>query len=407
MSKKMRVAMVGGGGENAFFGPVHKRAIDGLPDHELVAGTLHEDPEVAQEFGKAWGFPHVYDDFETMISGGAKRNLFDYVVIVTPNFMHYGPALACLQAGIPVFCEKPLALNLQQAEKLAQEAKTRCIPFGVNYTYNGHWSTKLARAFVTSGVLGEVRRVNAFYWQGWQRVNLGIQQEHRQDPKKSGDFNCNGDINTHNHFAIRNVTGLEVTEVCFVQRIHVDGRQLDDDADCIIKLSNGGGGLCSASQIACGHQNDHGLSVYCENGSVRWRQEDPQHLTVVIGDGPEIVYTRGGEIGLDLIDNEKMRKACGEDWPIDRLKLLIEEAGRFIHLPGGHGEDFFEAVGNNHEEFGRCVQAWKDSGKKTVATDGQFDYPTIEDGLRGMQFLAACKANRDGTEKFTPVNMAV
>ncbi len=399
--RKIRVAMVGGGGAKTFFGPVHRRALSGVLTHELVAGALHEDPAIAKEFGEQWGLRYVYSNFRDMIS--AKGDLFDYVVIVTPNDMHFEPALACLEAGIPVFCEKPLALNLVQARTLAQAAQTTKIPFGVNYTYNGHWSTKLARAFVRSGVIGAVRRVNASYWQGWQRVNLGIQQEHRQDPKRSGDFNCNGDINTHNHFAIRNVTGLEVTEVCCVPRIHVQGRVLDDDVDCIIKLSNGGGGFCSASQIACGHQNDHGLAVYCDRGSVRWRQEDPQHLTVVIGDGPEIVYTRGGAMGLELIDNPVMRAVCLHE-NVFALKQMIAEIGRFVHLPGGHGEDFFEAVGNNHEEFGRCVMSWLEGGKKTVPEG--FDYPTVLDGLRGMQFLAACKENRDGDKKFTAVDLS-
>jgi predicted dehydrogenase len=396
--------MVGGGGEKTFFGPVHRRSIAGLEDFELVAGALHEDPAVAKDFGERWGLRHVFTSYQEMVTAGTQNDLFDYVLIVTPNFMHYAPALLCLKAGIPVFCEKPLCMTLAEARELNGLATERRIPFGVNYTYNGHWSTKVARAFVRSGVLGDIRRAIAAYLQVWQWIDLGIQQEHRQDPAKSGDFNCNGDIGSHGHFAVRNITGLEVTEVCCVPRIHVAGRKLDDDVDTIIKLSNGGGGLCYASQIACGHQNDHTMAAYGSLGSVRWRQEDPQHLTVAFADGPDIVYTRGGGLGLDLINNNAMQAFCGAEKVADLIRWL-EACKRFLHLPGGHGEDFYEAVGNNHSEFGHCVAAWQAGGRQAVPEG--YDFPTVLDGLRGMQFLAACKANRDGDKKFTAVDLAV
>jgi len=403
MSGKIRVAMVGGGGDATFFGPVHRRAIAGLPGHELVAGALHQDPRIAQEYGEKWGLKHIFTDYREMMKRGAEDDLFDYVVIVTPNNVHYDPAMVALDAGIPVFCEKPLAISVKQGRSLYLTAKYNCVPFGVNYTYNGHWSQKLARAYVRSGVLGDVRRVNAFYWQDWQQKDLGIQQEHRQDPKQSGDFNCNGDINTHNHFAIRNVTGLEVTGVCCVPRIQVEGRVLDDDVDCVHKLQNGGGGLCSASQIACGHENDHRLAVYCANGSVRWVQEESEKLVIVVGNGPDIVIKRNGDPGVSLLDNDKMRELCGSN-NVDQLKVEIADIERFLHLPSGHGEDFFVTVGNNHEEFGNCVAEWRDSGKNHLP-DGH-DYPTVLDGLRGMQFLDACKRNMDGSDKFTTVSLA-
>jgi hypothetical protein len=131
-------------------------------------------------------------------------------------------------------------------------------------------------------------------------------------------------------------------------------------------------------------------------------QERAQEVVVVIGDGPELILKRGGTLGLDLIDNDKMRAFCGPE-NVERLKAQIAAIARFIHLPGGHHEEFYEAVGNNHSEFGQCVRAWQDSGKKEVPSG--FDFPTVLDGLRGMEFLSACKVNRDGTAKFTPVAM--
>lgn len=402
MNRKIRVAFVGGGGAKTFFGPVHRRSIQALDDFEIVAGTLHQDPEVARTEGQRWGLQHIFTDYREMMKVGRRDGLFDYVVVVTPNKWHFDPAMAALEEGIPVMCEKPLTKTLEEARRLYATAKKHKVPFGVNYTYGGHWSMKLARAFVTSGVLGPVRRTVASYLQGWQRVNLKIQQEHRQDPDQSGDWNCNGDINSHNHFATRYVTGLEVNAVCCVPRIHVKERVLDDDVDCIVELSNGGGGLSFASQIACGHLNDHRLGVYCERGSVRWMQERAQELNVVVGDGPELILKRGGDLGLDLLfGSARIRVFCGPE-NMTKLEAQVGAIARFIHLPGGHHEEFFEAVGNNHYEFGQCVCAWQKAGKNEVPTD--FDFPTILDGLRGMEFLDTCKVNRDGREKFTPVS---
>jgi predicted dehydrogenase len=381
MSPKIRVGMIGGGGPDAFFGPVHERAINALRSHSLVAGALRTNPDAAEAAGKEWGLDHVYRTYQDLIDGAKDRNI-DYVTIVTPNHRHFEPALSCLEAGVPVFCEKPLAMTEAEAETLERESHQQKIPFGVAHTYGGIYTLKLARAFVRSGVLGKVRRVVAEYL------------------AKSGDFNCNGDINTHNHFAIRYVTGEEVTRVCCDTHIYGEDRVLDDDVDCMIRLSGGGSGLSFASQIACARQNDHRLRAYCEKGMVDWKQEDPEQLTVAIGDGPEVTFVRGGAGVEHLVDNNRVRKFCG-DSQVSELLLMEKDIAWASHLPGGHGEAFFEALGNHHDNFGRCVKAWQGGGRGTIPAG--FDYPTVQDGLKGMQFLAACKNNLVGNEKFTAV----
>ena len=102
---KLKVGMIGGGGPDSFFGMVHNRAIALDASRELVAGALRSNPEAAMraadDYGIA-GYP-TYQALLEAVQSGAQA--LDYVTIVTPNFAHYEPAKAFLQAGIPVLCE--------------------------------------------------------------------------------------------------------------------------------------------------------------------------------------------------------------------------------------------------------------------------------------------------------------
>ena len=91
----------------------------------------------------------------------------DYILIVTPNFVHFDPAMKAIEAGIPVMCEKPLTVDLEQADKLVEAATSKGLPFAVAHTYLGHWSSWFSRFVVTSGLLGDIRWVDSSYLQGW------------------------------------------------------------------------------------------------------------------------------------------------------------------------------------------------------------------------------------------------
>jgi len=244
---KLKVGMIGGGGPGNFFGGVHKRAISLDATRELVAGALRSKPRQALNAAKELDI-QGYPDYQSMLDACSKGDLeLDYVTIVTPNDAHYAPAKAFLQAGIPVLCEKPITMTLDEARDLARIVKRKKVPFVLAHTYTGFPLMMLAKEFISQGKIGEVRKIEAWYNQGWLATPLeksGQQQAAwRTDPKRTGISNCGGDIGTHAFVAATWTSGLEVKRVSSRLNTFVKGRVLDDDFNVIAELSNGGTAL--------------------------------------------------------------------------------------------------------------------------------------------------------------------
>ena len=112
------------------------------------------------------------------------------MTIVTPNDAHFGPADAAAAAGIGVLCEKPLTTTLDEARRLHATVRSKNVPFVVAYTYTGFPMVMLARELVHNGEIGEVRKVEAWYPQGWLATKLEAegqkQASWRVDPAKAG-----------------------------------------------------------------------------------------------------------------------------------------------------------------------------------------------------------------------------
>jgi len=382
--RPLSVGLVGGGG-GAFIAQPHQRAIHFDGTRRVVAAALHPDPQVAMREAQSWPYPiRGYPSYQEMIEQEGRRppgERLDYVLIVTPNHVHFDPALRCLQAGIPVFCEKPLTVNLEEATRLLQEVRRRKIPFAVAHTYLGHWTSRLARFIVKSGLIGQVRWVDAYYLQGWladRAEDRGVMQaEWRVDPKRAGLSCCGGDIGTHALMQLRYVTGLEVTRLRAQLETFVPGRQLDDHFTAYCELSNGGRALVRASQIAIGHKNDLGIEVNGTKGSLVWRQEEPEQLLVRLPNQPDRVYWRGAVAGNDGF------------LPELPSELLAEST-----LPSGHPEAFHDAFARLHRCFEQDVRAYLEG--RPFADDGS-RYANVEDGWTGIAFIeAAVQSHRTG-----------
>ena len=173
--KPLNVGLVGGG-KGAFIVNPHQKAIHFDGTRRVVAGALYPDPKIALEEAANWPYPiRGYASYDDMIAANKtlpEDQRLDYILIVTPNFVHFDPAMKAMKAGIPVFCEKPLCLNLKEANALVKTAHKLNIPFGVAHTYLGHWTTRFSRYIVQSGLLGEVRWVDSYYLQGWLATKL-------------------------------------------------------------------------------------------------------------------------------------------------------------------------------------------------------------------------------------------
>ena len=307
MSKRvLNVGLVGGGG-GAFIVNPHQKAIHMDGTRRVVCGALHQDPKIAMDEAAKWPYPiKGYPTYDEMIADQVKKPIgerVDYVVIVTPNFVHFDPALKLIKAGIPVFCEKPLTITAKQALDLEKAVGKYKVPFGIAHTYIGHWSSWVSRWIITSGKLGAVRWVDAYYLQGWLATRLEttgqMQASWRTNPKMAGASCCGGDIGSHAFMQARFVTGLEVTSVRGMIETFLKGRQLDDHFTTYCTLSNGGRALIRATQIAIGHKNDLGIEVNCERGSLVWRQEESEQIIIRLPGEPDRVYWRGELKGKD------------------------------------------------------------------------------------------------------------
>lgn len=381
-NRPLNVGLIGGGG-GAFIVNPHQKAIHFDGTRRVVAAALHPDPKVAMEEAAKWAYPlKGYESYDKMIDAQASlppEEKLDYALIVTPNHVHFDPAMKCLKAGIPVFCEKPLTVTLDEADQLVAAVKEAKIPFGVAHTYLGHWTSRFSRFVVQSGLLGDIRWVDAYYLQGWlagRTEDTGcMQASWRVNPKLAGGSCCGGDIGTHALMQLRYVTGLEVEKVAAHMEVFVAGRTLDDHFTVYCQLNNGGKGIVRASQIAIGHKNDLGIEVNGTKGTLRWRQEDPECVIIHQEGQPDRTYWRGA-----VAANDGFLKELPED-------LMAEPT-----VPPGHPEAFHDAFARLHRCFEADVRKYQ--AGEPFTCDGS-KYANVEDGQKGIAFIDTClKSNQ-------------
>ncbi len=408
----------GSASPDSFFTHMHRQAAQ-MIGHQMVAGIYSRDAEKSATYGADFDSIGV----ETLEQALAAASGAKYGLVSLPNVGHYPAAKAMLEAGLPVLCEKPFTITLAQALELQALAAERRIPFAIAYTYQNFWSFSMAaklcarRADGSPGLLGEVTSFNGDYFQEWQLEDLGIAQEWRQDPAVSGDFNCAGDILTHVEQVVRFITGETVASLLGSTGIkgpslikadaseRAKGRQLDDDAVAMATLSNGAVGVLHASQVAAGRLNGCHFRIMFEYGMVEAHVEDPENLYLTIYGAPTMRLSRG-QIFLSSGALQGLVKRDEQAYEMPLFKSLdpLTDASASIVLaplpPGGHVAGFLTALSTMHHRFMRVVDEWEESGKTTVPEDFH-GLATIDDGVKGMQFLATLKRSIDAGTPFT------
>src|SRR5580692_3778947 len=364
MSGKLRMGMVGGG-PGAFIGPVHKMAAELDGKIELVAGAFSQSAERSKAAGEAFRIDpdRAYAGYEEMMKAERNRkDAIDFVVIVTPNHLHLPVAEAALEAGFAVMSDKPATATYDQALELEKVVAKYGLPYGLTHTYAGYALVREAREICASGKLGALRKIAVEYLQGWlsQQIEKTGQKQAawRSDPALNGPGGCIGDIGTHAFHLTEYVTGLKVTGLNAALRTVVPGRKLDDDCNALLRMEGGASGTLMASQVAAGEGNGLRLRVYGENGSIDWKQEDPNRLRVKWLDGPE-----------------EIRHAAGG--------YLSADARSVTRLPGGHPEGYIEAFAVLYREFADGLTAWKEGNPRPLPDT----LPGIEAGVRRMMFI--------------------
>jgi predicted dehydrogenase len=376
-----------GGGRGAFIGGVHRFAAALDQQIDLVCGAFSSDAEKSRLSGEDLFLPadRVYGSYEEMIL--AEKDLpedvrMDFVSIVTPNHVHFGPAKLALENGFHVVCDKPLAFSVDEAEQLVKLVEETGLVFALTHNYTGYPMVKQGRDMIARGDFGKVRKIVVEYPQGWlssrKEDTDNKQASWRVDPAKSGMGGAMGDIGTHAENLAEYMSGLKVTEVCADLTSFVEGRRLDDDANILLRFEQGAKGVLHCSQIAAGEENGLNIRIWCETGGVEWHQMEPNTLIVKQHEGPATHY----------------RTRVGGD-------LLTPATQRATRVPEGHPEGYLEAFANIYKNFAATVNA-KLSGREPSELES--DFPTVQDGLRGMRFVEIVVRNSRGSEKWSKVS---
>ncbi len=380
---RVRLGMVGGG-EGAFIGAVHRLAARMDDHYEFVAGALSSTPERARRSGEALDLDpkRVYDDFEAMAKGEAARpDGIEAVAIVTPNHMHAGPILAFLAAGVHVICDKPLTTSLAEARRIkAAVAKSDRI-FALTHNYTGYPLVRQAREMVAAGEIGDIRLVQVEYPQEWlteaAEKQGSKQAAWRVDPAQAGAGGALGDIGTHAYNLADYVCGVDLVEVAAELSAFGDGRQLDDNAQVLLRYANGARGALWVSQVAPGHENGLRLGVYGTKGSLRWGQENPNVLMYSrLGEPPRILTRGGPGVGA--------------------------AAARMTRVPPGHPEGYLEGFANIYSEVALAIKAARDGKKPPTGVH----FPGIDDGFKGLAFIEAAVESSKANAKWTKLAKA-
>lgn len=379
----MKMGMVGGG-RDAFIGAIHRMAaaLDGQV--ELVCGAFSSNPAKSKASGEDLYLPtdRVYNSYEEMFEKEKalpEGERMDFVSIVTPNHMHYPVASKALEQGFNVLSDKPATFNSDEARKLKEQVAQTGLLYGLTHNYTGYPLVKEGRKMIQDGKLGKIRKVVVEYPQGWLATLLeesGQKQAGwRTDPNKSGISGCMGDIGTHAENLMEYMTGLKITDICADLTTFVDGRQLEDDGNVLLKLENGAKAVLHASQISVGEENNLNIRIYGEKGGLEWHQTEPNTMIVKWIDEPAQVYRASGG-------------------------YLSEVAMSNTRTPGGHPEGYLEAFGNIYKNYANTLRA-RLEGREPSAND--LDFPTIDDGLRGMLFIETLVASSNSDQKWTPM----
>jgi predicted dehydrogenase len=341
-------------------------------NYSIVGGVFNPDPAISIEFAKEIDIPtnRIYATVEELV---AKENALpaeermQVISVLTPNFLHFPMAKALLEGGFNVICEKPMTTTYEEAKILADLQQKSGAVFALTHTYTGYPMVRQMREMIRAGAIGAVHKVDAQYYQGW--INPLIHDEKsrkatwRLDPAKSGISCCIGDIGVHAFNLLEYTCGLEVRELLSDFNFLYDDNVMDVDGTVLVRMDKHVKGVIRASQIATAEENNISISVYGRKGGLKWEQENPNYL-YLLEEGKPLQVLKPGHAY-----NSAMAK--------DATKL-----------PPGHPEGIFDAMANIYLGVAKAIR-----GEKIH----EGEYPTVRDGVRGMNFIeATVESNQKG-----------
>jgi len=364
LTRRLRIGIIGGGRI-----AVTQATAARLSNHwEVAAGALSSDPEAAKARGAQWYLPEerCYSSFQEMAGAESERpDGIDAVMITTPNHVHFDAARTYLDAGIDVLCDKPLTNAYSESTELVRLTRDSGLIFGVCYAFAAFPMVRQAREMVKNGAIGKVNQVHAEFMQDWMLAQGVADAEHvkwRLDPAKSGSTSCTGDIGTHAQHTASFISGLELTHLRAEMHVCGELKPLEDTVMMMTRYEGGVPGTLMATRYASGNRGGLRVRVYGDKGGIEWDLEKADYLRYCPFGGPDRMLSRGQGGGI------------------------APKVERLTRLARGFSEGVIEAWGNLYTEFAMAVAARRDG---VTPPEDWLDYPTIEDGAKGVRFIDA------------------
>jgi predicted dehydrogenase len=361
---KIKTAIVGTG----FMGKVHAENVRRLGNVE-VAAIVGSRPETAQKFAASIDVPFATSDLGEVL----KNQEIQAVHICTPNVQHFPMALASVNAGKAVLCEKPMTMNVDEAKKLVAAAVKKGTVNAVQHNLRYYPAVQQIRQMIAAGDLGDILIVQGTYSQDW--LLYDTDWNWRLASESNGKLRVMGDIGSHWMDMIQHLTGQSITAVCaelatfWEQRKRPKGSvetfsktkaaeyesfnvDTEDFGVVMLHLGKRARGAFTVSQMSAGRKNRFAFEIFGTKAGVAWSQETPDQLWIGHRNEPNQIIVKDAS-------------------------LFYPAAASFADLPGGHSEGYDDS----HKQLFKRFYA------KVADPSAPVDFPTFEDGLHGMVLL--------------------
>ena len=287
--KPLNIGLIGYG----FMGRTHsngyKRVNDFFPELQhrpVLKAVCGRNAESVQAFADQWQYESIETDWRDLI----RRDDIDAVDICTPNNSHAEIAIAAAEAGKMILCEKPLALNPEEGERMVEAVEKAGVANTVWYNYRRVPAVTMAKQLIDEGKLGRIFHYRANFLQDWtisEDVPQGGAALWRLDVAAAGS-GVTGDLLAHCidtaiwlNGSIANVTAM--TETFVKERMHsetgkVEPVGIDDACAFLCRFQNGSLGLFESTRYARGHKALYTFEVNGSDASIRWDLHDLHRL---------------------------------------------------------------------------------------------------------------------------------
>ena len=363
----MNAAVVGTG----FIGPVHVEALGRAGIH--VAGILGSTPEKSISAAESLGLPRGYASLAELLAD----DQVDAVHLTSPNRFHFGQAVAVINAGKHVLCEKPLAMTSTQSLQLVELSNQSNVVAGVAYNVRFYPLCHEAAARVAGSEFGDVLHITGSYVQDWLLKDTDFNW--RVLAEDGGELRAVSDIGTHWLDLVQFISGQKVVSVCAdLQTVHATRQQpvgaaltfsgetsgetqsvaiqTEDAGSILLKFSDGSRGCLHVSQTTAGRKNCARFEIAGSKQAIAWNSEQPNALWIGHRDRP----------GETLLRDPAM---------------MHDSASKISSYPGSHCEGFPDTFKQLFKTFYGYIAAGDFSAPRP--------FPTFEDGHNEMLLCEA------------------